>query len=85
MARKKTIQQLLKRKKELQRASVITEEMQKEISDIDHQIDQKTNQSDQNYFRTFFKTAKELLPNDAFNKLEGIASTRQNNYQSGTK
>lgn len=80
-----SIQKLIAEKKELQRSQHRSHAIQNRIDEIDKKIEQKTNQTDQNFFRTFFRTAKEQLPTELFNKVEGIASTRQNNYQSGTK
>ena len=53
-----------------------------QLERIEQQIASRVNRSDQNYFRTFYKQAKEDLPEDVFNKLEGVASTRQHFHQS---
>lgn len=81
MTKKVSIQQLLKRKKQLLKSPEITQEIQKELDDIEHQIDQRVNRNDQNFFRTFYRTAKEQLTGESFNTVEGIASTRVNDYQ----
>ena len=78
---KKSMQQLLLKKKQLLRSPVITSDIQNELAKVNHQIDKKTDQSDQNFFRTFYKTAKEQLPNDEFLKVEDIASTRTHDYR----
>lgn len=81
MTKKVSIQQLLKRKKQLLKSPEINQEIQKELDDIEHQIDQRINRNDQNFFRTFYRTAKEQLTGESFNTVEGIASTRVNDYQ----
>lgn len=53
-----------------------------QIERIQKLIDSKVSRSDQNYFRTFYKQAKEALPEDVFNRIEGVAGTRQHLHQS---
>lgn len=81
MPRKLTIQQLFNRKKDLLKSTEITQEIKNELNDLERQIDQRINRSDQNFFRTFYRTAKEQLTGELFNTVEGIASTRVNDYQ----
>ncbi len=53
-----------------------------QIAEIDKQLDSRVNQHDQNFLRTFYKTAKAGLPTEVVNRLEDIASTRQHNHVS---
>ena len=56
-----------------------------QLERVEQQIAARVNRSDQNYFRTFYKQAKEDLPEDVFNKLEGVAITRPHFHKSSHK
>lgn len=56
-----------------------------EIELIEKKIMSRVNKSDQNFYRVFFKTAKEYLPPHVFAKIEGVASTRQHQHQSSNQ
>lgn len=54
-----------------------------QLEQIESMIWSRVNKSDQNLFRVFYKTAKEMLEPGVFNQLEGVAGTRQHFHQSG--
>lgn len=55
--------------------------IQARITQIDNDLEAKTNQSDQNFFRVFYRMAKASLPAGVFEQIESNTSTRQHNYQ----
>ncbi|ENV00974.1 hypothetical protein [Acinetobacter variabilis] len=89
--RPRTVKDLIKRKKDLIKRRTpdlsldekiaITSQIEK----IDSIIWSRVSKSDQNFFRTFFKIAKETLEPDVFTRLEGVASTRQHFHESSSK
>lgn len=54
----------------------INQDLQRRLDEISRRIDQKTNRHDQNFFRTFYRMAKEGLPAAVFDRLEDITHTR---------
>ncbi len=53
-----------------------------QIQQIDSMIWSRVSRSDQNFFRNFFKLCKKELPEGEFNRIEGMAGTRQHIHQS---
>ena len=83
---KKTMGALTQEKKVLRRQlatnPALKPVLESKIAEIEKQLDSRVNQHDQNFLRTFYKTAKESLPSAVFNRLEDISSTRQHNHAS---
>lgn len=82
----RTMTDLIKAKKDLiKRRSnnpLLDAAINAQLERVEQKITSKVNRSDQNYFRTFYKQARESLPEDVFNRIEGVASTRQHVNQS---
>ena len=82
----RTMTDLIKAKKDLIKRRSNDNSLDAAISTqlerVEQQIISKVNRADQNYFRTFYKQAKESLPEDVFNRIEGVAGTRQHLNQS---
>ncbi|MDC4361020.1 hypothetical protein NQ651_17705 [Acinetobacter baumannii] len=85
MSKSKPAQKLVHEKKQLQKQLNGNPEhdapIQALITRIDNDLDAKTNQSDQNFFRVFYRVAKASLPASTFDQIESNTSTRQHNYQ----
>lgn len=68
--------------KRINKDPALKEALDPQIAEIDKILESRVNQHDQNFLRTFYRTAKEGLPNEVFNRLEDVSSTRQHNHVS---
>lgn len=82
----RTMTDLIKQKKDLIKLREVDPTFEAAINaqlhQIEKKIESKTSKSDQNFFRTFYKSAKEGLDPETFAKIEGVAGTRQYLHQS---
>lgn len=83
---KRTMADLTKAKKDLiKRRSnnpLLDAAINAQLERVEQQIASRVNRSDQKLFPHLLQGAKEDLPEDVFNKPEGVASTRQHFHQS---
>ena len=71
--------------KQTQQYPALKNTLEIQIAEIDQKLAAKVNQSDQNYLRVFYRIAKENLPNEVFEHLHNIASTRVHNQSQKKK
>ncbi|CAA0275620.1 Uncharacterised protein [Acinetobacter baumannii] len=85
MGKSKPAQKLVHEKKQLQKQLNGNSEhdapLKARIAQIESALEAKTTQSDQNFFRVFYRVAKASLPERVFEQIESNTSTRQHNYQ----